>query len=134
MALFEYQTLWIGYIVALAIMGISGYFLIKPIPWGWLRWNLLVAIMVFFAAPIQMSNDWMVPSALYFLFEYFFIQNEQAISVLVQLGQHVMIALIVTSLMLYGIHLSGASLRKFRKTNGKPNRSKKIKQAKTSKA
>lgn len=105
MELFQYQNLWFGYIGALVVLGISGYLIIKPIPVIWIRWNLLVAIMVFLAAPIQIEDHWMVPSALYFIFEHFFVGNPLAIEVLYQLLQHVGVAIIATSLMILSIRL-----------------------------
>ena len=105
MAFFEYQTLWIVYISALAILGLSGYLIIKPIPYRWIKWNVLVAVMVFLAAPIQTNENWMIPSILYFLFEYYFIKNTESIQVLHQLLMHVGIGIAATSCMLVGINL-----------------------------
>ena len=105
MELFNYQDLWIAYIIALCVLGISGYMIIKPIPYRWIKWNLLVAIIVFLASPIQTQEHWMIPSALYILFEYFFIGNETVIDKLYELLQHVAVACVVTSLMLLSIHL-----------------------------
>lgn len=105
MEFFEYDNLWIAYITALGVLGLSGYMIIKPIPYRWIKWNLVVAIIVFLASPIQTEEQWMIPSALYFLFEYFFVGNLNAIEVLHKLLQHVVVACIVTSLMLTSIHL-----------------------------
>lgn len=105
MELFQYQDLWLGYIGALVVLGVSGYLIIKPIPIRWVKWNLVVGIMVFFAAPIQVDDNWMVPSALYFVFEHFFVGNPEAIDIFYQLIQHVVVALVATSLMLFSIKM-----------------------------
>ena len=87
MPIFEYQNLWYAYIAALAVLGICGFFILKPIPFRWIKWNILVAVIVFLGAPLQMSDHWMTPSSIYFLFEYFFVGNTEAIQVLHQLLQ-----------------------------------------------
>ena len=109
MPIFEYQNLWYAYIAALAVLGICGFFILKPIPFRWIKWNLLVAVIVFLGAPLQMSEHWMTPSSIYFLFEYFFVGNTEAIQVLHQLLMHVAIAVISTSCIIFGLHLMKSS-------------------------
>lgn len=104
MELFNYQSLWVAYILALSVLGVSGYLIIQPIPYRWIKWNLLVAIMVFLVAPIQTHENWMIPGAIYFLFEHYFIGNADAVEILYQLFQHVAVAVFATSMILFGLH------------------------------
>jgi len=109
MDLFTYKDLWVFYLIGLALAGVSLYFVLRLLPWRWFRWNLLAASVVFLAAPIEVKNDdWMVPGAIYFVYEQFFVHSSNSTAVLWQLLQHVAIAMTVTTLLWFGLRMTNS--------------------------
>ena len=107
----SYDTLWTIYLTAVAVLGLSGYLILRSLPLIWLRWVLLVSLMIFLVSPVKVNSDgWMVPGALYWLFERFFIQNPQADSVFSPILMNLAVGIIVTTLLWFGARLLTPSL------------------------